>query len=48
MLLQCSVLTSCKHDLTACKLVKNGLTGGIYTTRELGTSRDFPNFDLHL
>ena len=24
------LLTSRKHDLTACKLVKNGLTGGIY------------------
>ena len=26
----CSVLTGGKHDLTACKFVKNGVTGGIY------------------
>ena len=26
----CSVLYGRKHDFTACKLVKNGLTGGIY------------------
>ena len=38
-----SVLTGHKHDLTACKFVKNG-----FMTGELGASRNFPNFDLHL
>ena len=30
IILLCSILTGRKHELTACKFVKNGLTGRIY------------------